>query len=168
MRAEFLATWRIRHPNGARRTSDELVVAGRDATVRAFSLVEVTLALGLATFVLLALLGMLGTGVTMSGDVIGNSAATALIESLAGDIRAGEHAGLSTTSMHGLPLDGSGTSQRMTYEGRTFLVTLTTTPPATGDSSLKSHRLTAQWPAEAPEHQPRGFIEMPVLIYDEP
>jgi uncharacterized protein (TIGR02598 family) len=138
------------------------------AVSRGFSLVEVTLAIGVAAFVLIIVLGMLGAGVTMSGDVIENSAATALIESIAGDIRAAEHAGLAATSVHKLPLDGSGASQRIEYEGRAFLVTLVSSPPSPGGSALKSHRLSARWPAEAPGEQARGFIELPILIYNEP
>jgi len=159
---------RIQHDKEVAGNRYGLDEPGLPAMSRAFSLVEVTLAIGVAGFALLAVLGILGTGVTISSDVIEGSAATSLIESIAGDIRASEQAGLTTTRVHRLPLDGSGTPQRIVYGGRAFRVSVEFSPPASTNSALKYHRIRASWPDQVDANKARGFIEMPVFIYNGP
>ena len=57
-------------------------------TAAAFSLVEVTLALGIAAFCLIAVFGLMPVGVQTNRNATSQTAATNILSSVAGDIRA--------------------------------------------------------------------------------
>jgi len=77
---------------------------GRSRPLRAaFSLVEVTIALGLASFCLLAILGMLQTSLTSEKATVGRTAASGLISSVFADLAA-TPAGSATSPVYQLSL----------------------------------------------------------------
>lgn len=65
----------------------------RDVSSRAFSLVEVTMALGIFVFALVAILGLLPTALLASRESLDIATATQLADTLAGEIQRGEFPG---------------------------------------------------------------------------
>lgn len=63
----------------------------------AFSLVEVTLALGIAAFCLIAVFGLIPVGVQTNRNAISQTAATSIISSVLADVRTGARATASAT-----------------------------------------------------------------------
>lgn len=69
----------------------------------AFSLVEITLALGVAAFALLALLGLLATGSQVTRAATQQSASSNILTAIAADLRA-TPAGTSTSTQFGIAI----------------------------------------------------------------
>src|SRR5436190_7544166 len=63
-------------------------MSATNSRLRAFSLVEVTLALGVAGFCLIALFGLLPIGVQTNQRAISQTAATSILSNVIGDLRA--------------------------------------------------------------------------------
>src|SRR5436853_4832798 len=75
----------------------------------AFSLVEVTLALGVAGFCFIAILGLLPVGVQTNQRAISQTAATNILSSVVSDLRATPKAAAASTQ-YGIPIPSDPTS----------------------------------------------------------
>jgi uncharacterized protein (TIGR02598 family) len=78
-------------------------------TAAAFSLVEVTLALGVAGFCLIAVFGLLPVGVQTTQRSISQTAATAIVSSVIADLRATPKTA-ATSTQYGIPIPSDPTS----------------------------------------------------------
>src|SRR6478752_4127257 len=92
----------------------------RSICVAAFSLVEVTLALGIAAFCLIAVFGLMPIGVQTNRNTISQTAATSIIASVLADLRTAARATASATPSPlyniNIPvLDGSNTTPQTRY-----------------------------------------------------
>jgi Tfp pilus assembly protein PilV len=152
----------------------------RAPTVPAFSLVEVTLALGIAAFCLIAVCGLIPVGVQTNRNATSQTAATSIIRGVVADLRAtpksaGTWSG--TSSEFCIPL---GTSRTLFFDnaGRCSTdLAGTTTPcgvswappiepryqmnitfPSTGNLTYADVKVT--WPAAATAADASGSIEM--------
>ena len=81
----------------------------RNCRISAFSLVEVTLALGVAGFCFIAILGLLPVGVQTNQRAISQTAATGILSSVVSDLRATPKAAL-TSTQYGIPIPSDPTS----------------------------------------------------------
>ena len=86
----------------------------RAASIRGFTLVEVTLALGIAVFCLMVIFGLLNVGINTSSGSIEQSVATNILTAVAGDLRAAPtpapNATSATSTVYGLSIPGNGGS----------------------------------------------------------
>jgi uncharacterized protein (TIGR02598 family) len=80
----------------------------------AFSLVEVTLALGIAAFCLLAIFGLMPVGVQTNRNTISQTAATSIIAAVVADMRATPKAN-NTSSQFGIRF---GSDTRLYFDGQ--------------------------------------------------
>lgn len=148
----------------------------------AFSLVEVTIALGIASFCLLVAFGLLPIGMATNRDSIEQTTAASLSSSIVADLRSTPFGMTNSTSSprYGVvfPAVGSGsqvTSLFLTPDGSTnsptgstgsplFRATITVATPATGRAA-STGRVWVTWPAMAdqntnalPSHYSGSFI----------
>jgi uncharacterized protein (TIGR02598 family) len=132
----------------------------------AFSLVEITLALGIAAFCLLAVFGLMPVGVQTNRNATSQTAATNIIAAVIADIRA-TPAGNSTSLQFGIPI---GTSSPPLYFDDTGQVAPTigvnsryqlnvTWNPSTFVGLFYAD-LKVSWPAAASPANPSGSVEM--------
>ena len=77
--------------------------------VHAFSLVEVTLAIGVAAFCLLAVFGLVPIGVQTNRNATSQTAATNILSSVVSDIRATPKT-VSTSTQYGISLSANSTT----------------------------------------------------------
>jgi Tfp pilus assembly protein PilV len=142
-------------PTRRPRSAPRALGKGRQPAVRAFSLVEVTMALGLMAFCLVALIGLLATGFIGMRSSHEQNSATFLLEKIAADVQAGLDAGGANSPIYRVPLaGGTGQLQSMAtpleYAGSQFTVShrleRTGTPPGGCRIFLR-----AAWPPGAPE-----------------
>jgi hypothetical protein len=153
-------------------------LARRDA---AFSLVEVTIALGIASFCLLVVFGLLPIGMTTNRDSIEQSTAASLSSSIVADLRGTPNSGAASTSprygvsfpaVGGSPqntsifLNADGSTNSLTGAGSPpfFRATVTIGAPAAGRVA-STGRVWITWPALAdqnpgalPSHYSGSFI----------
>jgi uncharacterized protein (TIGR02598 family) len=135
----------------------------------AFSLVEVVVALGIATFCLLALLGLLSVGSINNSSSLDQTTATSLAEAVVSDLRT-VHAGDAKTVRYGIPIppstastvahtlffddEGSlsGSVDENASPTRTptprYRATITFNPPSGGKTAMPV-RILITWPALA-------------------
>ncbi len=120
-----------------------------------FSLVEVTIALGLAAFGILAIFALLPTGINSSSDAVRNTVAANLASAIVSDLQATPAStnysaiyGLAPDSAQTNPLylksDGSKESDATTADFRAEVVTA---PSAT--TQISQVRIKVGWPALA-------------------
>jgi uncharacterized protein (TIGR02598 family) len=135
------------------------------------SLVEVTLALGLAAFCLIALFGLLPLGLQTNQSSISQTAAASVLSSVAADLRA-----TPKTSLTSLQYDITFGTARILYfdgEGRTvaptdanaaprYRATITFPPSPAGAFAPTFVTLKISWPAlvDPETTTPAGSIEM--------
>jgi len=148
----------------------------------AFSLVEVTIALGIASFCLLVAFGLLPIGMATNRDSIEQTTAASLSSSIVADLRSTSTGlpGSASSPRYGVvfPAAGNGsqvTSFFLTPDGSTnnpgastgsplFRATITVATPATGRAA-STGRVWITWPAMAdqninalPSHYSGSFI----------
>lgn len=127
-----------------------------------FSLIEVTIALSVAAIVLLAILGLLQTGLTSQRATIEQTAATSLTTMIYSDILAG--AGTNVSPRFKIDLASSTSPQTIyfneagkatgtigtasTADSR-YRVSLAVNPPASGAKGATGVRILVTWPAAA-------------------
>jgi len=140
------------------------------ASVRAFSLVEVTLALGVAAFALLAIFGLLPVGISNNQASIQQTAATNIATAIIADLKqtpnvtqiasSGTVALTPTSPRYGINvtspsttiyLDDSGSPQASAGVAR-YKATIALTQPASGRTATTGI-LKIGWPAAAPVSQ---------------
>ena len=135
----------------------------RPSSINGFSLVEVTMALGIAAFALLAIFGLLPVGLNNNLASIRQTAATDLATAIIADMRqtptaAAANAGLSSKSAkYGVDvtapdttiyLDESGTLQASASAAR-YKAVISLTQPDSGSRSATYGSVTISWPAAA-------------------
>jgi len=131
----------------------------------AFSLVEVTLALGVAAFCLVAVFGLLPTGLNLTRAASEKSAAINIAAALVSDARSVEGA-TNSSPLYGIPipasvttglaqkrqialfLDGSGGRVSSAPDAR-YLAVVTLTGPAAGRLDATMMHVLMTWPAQA-------------------
>jgi uncharacterized protein (TIGR02598 family) len=137
---------------------------------RGFSLIEVTLALGVAAFCLLALLGLLPLGVQTNQSSISQTAAGALMASVVADLRATPKA--SPTSAQYAVTFGAAKVLYFDVEGRPvppdnpnsngrYRLTITFPPSPVGSVAPTFACLKVSWPAsvDPATTMPLGLVE---------
>ena len=146
--------------------------------IDAFSLVEVTLALGIAAFCLIAVFGLMPVGIQTNRNTISQTAATSIISSVLEDIRTTARVTASATPSPlyqiNIPArDGSNTSPQILYFDSTGQFTTSliansryqlnvTFPqtPGTSISKVTYGYLKVTWPAAAAPANASGSVQM--------
>ena len=148
---------------------------------RAFSLVEVTIALGIASFCLVVTFALLPVGMTTNRDSIEQTTAASLSSSIVADLRGTPNTGAASTSpRYGIAFPAPGSAAQNTSffintDGSTnnlstatgtplFRATITVTTPASGRAATTG-RVWITWPGLAdqnmgalPTHYAGSFI----------
>jgi uncharacterized protein (TIGR02598 family) len=143
-----------------------------NSIVSAFSLVEVTLALGIAAFCLIAVFGLLPVGVQTNRNATSQTAAGNIISAVVTDLRtmpktSGSWAGVSL--QFGIPLQPSTQLYRLYFDGQGRFTTslsadsryqVNVTFPVKGNLTYADIKLT--WPAavDPATTMPSGSVEM--------
>ena len=131
-----------------------------------FSLVELTLALGVASFCLIAIFGLLPVGIRTSQDAISETASASILSAVIADLRATPET-TTTSPQFGLNF-GSPTTLYFDSNGRSATITtsryrLTISFPAnpTGTYAATFAHLKVSWPApvDPATTPPAGFVE---------
>jgi uncharacterized protein (TIGR02598 family) len=117
-----------------------------------FSLVEVTLALGVAAFCLITLFGLLPLGVTTNHNSISQTAAAAVLSSVLADLRATPKTNL-TSRQYEITI---GTPKVLYFDGEGRAVT-----PADPNASPR-YRLTVTFPPKPAETFAPTFVTLKV------
>jgi uncharacterized protein (TIGR02598 family) len=141
-------------------------------TAAAFSLVEVTLALGIAAFCLIAVFGLMPIGVQTNRNATSQTAAGNIISAVVTDLRtmpktSGTWAGVSV--QFGIPLQPSTQLYRLYFDGQGRFTTslsadsryqVNVTFPVKGNLTYADIKLT--WPAavDPATTTPSGSVEM--------
>lgn len=131
-----------------------------------FSLVEVTLALGIASLCLIAVFGLVPIGVQTNRTAIAQTAAVSILSSVTADLRSTPQAN-TTSAVFGIPF---GTTTTLYFNGEgTFspvidvnsryrlVVTFPASPAGSFAPTFASLRVT--WPAAADPLSPSGSTE---------
>jgi uncharacterized protein (TIGR02598 family) len=153
-----------------------------------FSLVEVTLALGIAVFCFVVIFGLLAVGFNTSASAVEQTSATNILASVATDLRTAPTTAASggtqvTTALYQLSVPVSGNAfpsaaqtkyvdangQITTYQGAAvtagsgrYLLTVTGVA-GTGRNATQAH-IMLSWPAAAPLAYAAGSVEMLVAL----
>jgi uncharacterized protein (TIGR02598 family) len=129
----------------------------------AFSLVEVTLALGIAAFCLIAVFGLMPVGVQANRNATSQTAATNIIAAVVSDLRATPK-NSTTSSQFSIafgtnppPMYFDGTGQFATTLGSNSRYQLNIT--WTGSAGLRYADLKVTWPAAATPANASGSVE---------
>jgi hypothetical protein len=131
-----------------------------------FSLVELTLALGVASFCLIAVSGLLPVGIRTSQDAISETASASILSAVIADLRATPETtatspqfGLTFGSPATLYLDSNGRSATMTASRYRLTISFPANP--TGLYAATFAHLEVSWPAPADPATtpPAGFVE---------
>lgn len=137
----------------------------RSICVAAFSLVEVTLALGIAAFCLIAVFGLMPVGVQTNRNATSRTAATNIMGAVVADLRAIPPT--KTTSAQfsvafGTPktLYFDDTGQFATSLSTNSRYQLNVTWPDSGWTGLKYADVKVWWPATATAANASGSVEM--------
>jgi uncharacterized protein (TIGR02598 family) len=133
------------------------------SAVTAFSLVEVTLALGITGFCLIAVFGLLPVGVQTNRNATSQTAATNLMAAVVADLRAMPTAN-TTSTQFGITF---GTDTTLYFDGTgQFTTSLSTNSRYQlnvtwyGSSGLRYADLKVSWPAAATAANATGSTEM--------
>ena len=158
----------ILNPPGSRAFRFSFAAAGHSACQRAFSLVEVTIAMGIASCCLVTVVGLLPVGLTSNKNSIEQSAAASLARAIVADLRLTPKSA-SQSPQFAISLSAAtspmyfaedGTKQPSASSAR-YLATVTinnSSPSVT----LVNTRVT--WPAAASAASPSGAFESVTAI----
>lgn len=145
----------------------------------AFSLVEVTLALGVAAVSLLAIFALLPVGVKTNQVAIEQSTSTDVLSGVAADLRATPRGSTATSPRFRVPIPanpvGANTTTTLyfTSEGEfaitpapasRYRVSITFFPNGAGARAATFAHLTATWPAAAAPANAEGAAELFVAL----
>ena len=135
----------------------------RDHKRAAFSLVEVTLALGIAAFCLIAVFGLVPVGVQTNRNATSQTAATSIVAAVVADLRATPTAN-SISSQFGITF---GTNATLYFDGAGQASTTQTTNSRYqlnvtwgGSTALRYADLKITWPATVTPANATGSTEM--------
>jgi uncharacterized protein (TIGR02598 family) len=114
------------------------------ASNRAFTLVEVSLALGVASFCLLSIVGLLPVGLTSNQASIEQTMAVNISSAIVSDLRTAQPMGANSSPRFGLPIPpaGAAASTHTVYLASDGTATAVDNPPATSGSSVSRYRAT--------------------------
>jgi uncharacterized protein (TIGR02598 family) len=137
----------------------------RSYTIAAFSLVEVTLALGIAAFCLMAVFGLMPVGVQTNRNATSQTAATNIMAAVVADLRAtpsGSDASAQFGITFGTPrtlyFDGAGQFATTLGANSRYQLNLTWNPST--PTGLRYANLKVTWPAAATPANASGSAEM--------
>lgn len=135
-----------------------------------FSLVEVTLALGVAAFSLIAIFGLLPIGLQTQRNATEQTAAPGILSAIAADMRATPPAA-TTSQRFNIPIPANSTSSSTTLffnaegeisadpSGSRYRVLITFSPNAAGSNAATFAALQLTWPAAATPENAAGAVE---------
>ena len=132
---------------------------------KAFSLVEVTLALGVAGFCLLAVFGLLPAGINCNRASVEQTAAASLARAIVADLRATPH-NSNSSPQYAIPFPSASVPFYFGEDGTAgttsarYLATVTINPAA--PTAFANIRIT--WPAAAPVASASGSYEVTTAI----
>lgn len=139
----------------------------------AFSLVEVTVALGIAAFCLIAIFGLLPTGMTSNKSSIEQTAAVNLLTAIDADLRS-TPASIAQSSQFRIPVSAAGgpTTKFISEDGQLvasadearYLLSIWMRPPASDSKQATTARLLITWPAQADIVDAVGSVETVVAL----
>jgi uncharacterized protein (TIGR02598 family) len=136
----------------------------RSYTIAAFSLVEVTLALGIAAFCLMAVFGLMPVGVQTNRSATSQTAATNIMAAVVADLRATPSAsntsvqfGITFGTPRTLYFDGAGQGATSLGANSRYQVNITFPSSPTG---LRYADVKVTWPAAATSANASGSVEM--------
>lgn len=129
----------------------------------AFSLVEVTLALGIAAFCLIAVFGLMPVGVQTNRNATSQTAATGIIASVIADMRATTSStspqyAITFGSARTLYFDSAGQFTTSLSANSRYQLNITFPSAAPTGTSYANLKLT--WPAAATPANASGSVEM--------
>ena len=133
--------------------------------ISAFSLVEVTLALGIAAFCLIAVFGLMPVGVQTNRNATSQMAATNIIAAVVADLRATPTTN-STSSQFGITFGTNATlyfdsaGQFSTSPGTNSRYQLNVTWNGAPPTGMQYADLKVTWPAAASQANASGAVEM--------
>ena len=108
---------------------------GRHFSAAAFSLVELTLALGIAAFCLIAIVGLMPVGVQTTRNATSQTAATNFLSNVVSDIRASPK-GQGATLQYGIRR-GKDNKTTVCFDGQGVSTTLTGNVPCPANSQFR-------------------------------
>jgi len=135
-------------------------------SVTAFSLVEVTLALGIAAFCLIAVFGLMPVGVQTNRNATSQTAATNIMAAVVADLRATPTTtntssqftiSFGTNGTQTRYFDGSGTASISRTDNSRYRLDITWNSAPTG---LRYADVKVWWPAAATQANASGSTEM--------
>ena len=136
-----------------------------DPTCRAFSLVELTLAVGTASFSLLAVFSLLPVGLQTNTASMEQTAATGVLWSVAADLRA-TPPGIPTSAEYQVQI-GTAKTMYVAEDGTwatslqpqsRYLLSITFPPNSTGGRAATLATLTLSWPAAVSSANASGRV----------
>ena len=151
---------------------------------RAFSLVEVTAALGIASFCIIAVFGLLPTGLNSNKAAIEQTAATNLLTAIDADLRAAPNTAPGGTAQaspqFGIEIPAAGGTATpqgnpvkvfVAEDGRVvsdaaaarYLLSIWMTPPSTTREATLV-RLLLSWPASAAADKAAGSVDTVIAL----
>ena len=134
---------------------------------KAFSLVEVTLALGVAGFCLLAVFGLLPAGINCNRASVEQTAAASLARAIVADLRMTPH-NSNSSPQYAIPFPSASASFNFAEDGTKQVATTTARYLATitinsaAPTAFANIRIT--WPATAPVASASGSYEVTTAI----
>jgi uncharacterized protein (TIGR02598 family) len=137
----------------------------RNCKNAAFSLVEVTLALGVAAFCLIAVFGLMPMGVQTNRNATSQTAATNIIAAVVSDLRATPTSN-STSTQFGITFGTNATlyfdsaGQFSTSMGTNSRYQLNVTWNGSPPTGMQFADLKVTWPAAATQANANGAVEM--------
>jgi uncharacterized protein (TIGR02598 family) len=133
---------------------------------KAFSLIEVTLALGVAAFCLIAVFGLMPVGVQANRNATSQTTATSIIAAVVADLRATPTTS-ATSSQFGItfgtnppPIYFDGAGQFATSVGPNSRYQLNIAWNASAPAGLKYADVKVTWPAAATPANASGAVEL--------
>jgi uncharacterized protein (TIGR02598 family) len=134
--------------------------------VASFSLIEVTIALGVASFCLIAVFGLLPVGVQTNQNAISETGAGSILSAVISDLRATPRStstslqfGISFGSSNTLFFDGQGKPVPITNARYRLVITFPTNPAGPNSATFASFRMTWPAPVDPAAGSPAGSAE---------
>jgi len=130
-----------------------------------FTLIEVTLALGVAGFCLVTVFGLLPVGLTSNQASLEQTTAGNISSAIVSDLRSTQPVGAGTSPRLGMPVPAAGTAATMhtIYLASNGSATAVDTAPMTSGSAISRYRATVQFFPPQPA-VPRTATVVRVLI----
>jgi uncharacterized protein (TIGR02598 family) len=142
----------------------------------AFSLIEVVMAMGVATFCLLTLVALIPTGLKSDRESLGESQAVNILSAIVSERRAlpvdsdgivydlPKLKGITEPTGSFFGIDSAGVSTKTELSQATYKLTYTIIPPATSSRDPYLIHLRLSWPANAATGVPVSSLETMATI----